>query len=364
MDDDQVVMTVPLRKKEPWKLAWTRADQIEPEETKFLWHPYVPFGAVTLIAGKGGVGKSTVVCDIAARLSRGDPLPGQDTAYAPMRILMVSAEDDLSHKIVPTLLSFKANMKNIALSDEVFVLDDPHVGGIDAAMREFEATIVFIDPIVAYLGTDRDMNKSNDTRDFMSKLGRLARGSERAVIVVAHSRKNIGSNPSIDDVMGSADFSNAVRSGLLIFEREGFHILKHDKANWSIKGPSRRFTFEDGLTWGEEVSPGVSVSTKPRKIDEAKDFIMDTLVRSPQMMRDVISWGEALGFTEATLLKARVGLVKSTKIHNGWLWSLIEQPNPNPEQTFLEHGGKEALDPKLQALIDNAKQMIQSKAHD
>ena len=96
-----------------------------------------------------------------------------------------------------------------------------HVGGIEAAMEDFEATVVFLDPIVSFLGGTLDMNKSNETRTFMNKLNKIARGGDKAVIVTAHSRKTAGKNPTIDDVMGSADFTNAVRSGILVYEYDG-----------------------------------------------------------------------------------------------------------------------------------------------
>lgn len=335
---------LPQPVKKVWALPYKIASTIEPQETTFLWRPYIPFGAVTLIAGKGGIGKSTIVCDVVARLSTGRCLPGQDVPLPPMRVLMVSAEDDLSHKLVPKLIELGANMNNIAMSDETFVLDDPHVGGIERAMADFDATIVVLDPIVAYLGGAVDMNKSNETRDFMNKLTKIARGKDKAVVVVAHSRKNVGRSPTIDDVMGSADFSNAVRSGIIVYESEGVRHFKHDKANWSEKGVSWSFDFNNGLSWYPDDDPGVGrVNTKPRIVDKAKELLLNILTMGPELQREIVTQAHHVGISEGSLMRAKVGLVSSTKTKEGWLWHLTAQEDPNPELTYLTRMGRVAV---------------------
>lgn len=369
--------SIPVTQRRPWVLPFRLASEIEPEDTRFLWDPYIPLGAITLIGGKGGVGKSTLVCDIAARLSTGRPLPGHAKPYPPMKMLMVSAEDDLSHKIVPRLLSYGADMTKIGLSDEVFALDDPHVGGIEEAMRQFEATIVFIDPIVAYMGSTRDMNKSNETRDFMVKLGKIARGQDKAVVAVAHARKNGGLEASIDDVMGSADFVNAARSGILVYERMGKKIFLHDKANWSRKGPTLTFCIHDNevewLDYEEEKKAG-RISTTPKSHGKAKGFILDTLTGGPARASDVISWGTTLGINEAALMKAKQGIARSVKVDKEWVWGLemnTEQEieiawreklrGEKPKPVGVEPPKDSVEDPAIAAILAAAKQAIKAK---
>ena len=46
-------------------------------ETKWLWYPYIPFGKITVIQDNTGEGKTTLILNIAARLTQGIlPLPG------------------------------------------------------------------------------------------------------------------------------------------------------------------------------------------------------------------------------------------------------------------------------------------------
>ena len=45
------------------------------EEIKWLWKPYLAYGAVSILDGDPGIGKSLITIDIAARLGTGQPMP-------------------------------------------------------------------------------------------------------------------------------------------------------------------------------------------------------------------------------------------------------------------------------------------------
>jgi MinD superfamily P-loop ATPase len=59
------------------ELKLIKMSEIQPEPVEWLWEPYIPRGAITLIQGDGGEGKTTVSLAIAAAISTGTPLPGQ-----------------------------------------------------------------------------------------------------------------------------------------------------------------------------------------------------------------------------------------------------------------------------------------------
>lgn len=50
-------------------------DEVPVEEVEWLWYPYIPFGKLTIIHGDGGEGKTTLILQLAALLSRGEKLP-------------------------------------------------------------------------------------------------------------------------------------------------------------------------------------------------------------------------------------------------------------------------------------------------
>lgn len=65
-----------------------QASEIRVQEIEWRWYPYVPFGKIPVMQGDAGDGKSTLVLDPAAMLSRGQPIPFTDgTGPAPINII-------------------------------------------------------------------------------------------------------------------------------------------------------------------------------------------------------------------------------------------------------------------------------------
>src|SRR5262249_1426629 len=52
------------------------ANNIDPQPLRWLWPARIPYGKLTLLVGDPGVGKSLLTADLAARVSRGHPMPG------------------------------------------------------------------------------------------------------------------------------------------------------------------------------------------------------------------------------------------------------------------------------------------------
>src|SRR5687767_10920407 len=53
-----------------------RLHDIAPEPVRWLSPGRLAAGKITLLDGDPGLGKSTLLCDFAARVTRGEPLPG------------------------------------------------------------------------------------------------------------------------------------------------------------------------------------------------------------------------------------------------------------------------------------------------
>ena len=74
----------------------------------WLWWPYIAVGKLPMLDGDPGIGKSLLMTQLAANLSRGNPLPDQDgrptlpTGEAHTTV-MLSTEDGLSDTLKPRL---------------------------------------------------------------------------------------------------------------------------------------------------------------------------------------------------------------------------------------------------------------------
>lgn len=69
------------------KLKLISMNEIETEEVKWLWYPYIPLGKLTIVQGDPGEGKTSVVLAVIAALTRGDALPECETAAEPMNVI-------------------------------------------------------------------------------------------------------------------------------------------------------------------------------------------------------------------------------------------------------------------------------------
>ena len=93
-------------------------DEVPVEEVEWLWYPYIPFGKLTIIHGDGGEGKTTLILQLAALLSRGERLPCDSTEREPIKVIYQTAEDGLGDTIKPRLLAGNADCSQIKVIDE------------------------------------------------------------------------------------------------------------------------------------------------------------------------------------------------------------------------------------------------------
>lgn len=302
-------------------------DTIPPKEIKWLWYPYIPSGTVSAVFGAGGQGKTYMTCDIAARLSRGEALPDGAAPAGPQKVLMLSAEDDYPTVLVPRLMKLGANLRNIAVPSFQFTLDPWGADQVRDLMREFAATIVFIDPIVYYAGGKMDMNKSNEVRAMMEKLKQSADESQSSVVIVGHVRKN-DEGRDADRMMGSADWVNAARSAMLVTTtNDGTRIMKHVKTNYGQHGVSRAFDItDDGLAWGDTYEDDdLPSATRPKRKDIAVAFLRNKLKDGPVPADEVVKSAEDNGIPKATLDRAKPSVAESFYSKSaGWMWRLLD----------------------------------------
>ena len=314
--------TVPV-KKIPHAIPLS---SIAPQEMKWLWYPYIPLGTVTAIFGQGGQGKTYMTCKIAADLSNGLALPDSSAPSGPQKVLMLSAEDDYATVLVPRLIKLGANLDNIAVPDFQFTLDANGGNNVADLMREFSATVVFIDPIVYYAGGKMDMNRSNEVRAMMEKLKDNAEKADSAVIIVGHVKKSEEGGDQ-NRMMGSADWVNASRSGILVSKtNDGTKVMRHVKTNYGKIGETRGFEITDnGFEWttvyDEDELPTLST---PGAREQAVAFLKTMLANGPIPAADIQLFASDNNISPATLNRAKVGVAESyySKAH-GFMWRLV-----------------------------------------
>jgi AAA domain-containing protein len=84
-------------------VIWGTHDK--PEVIKWLWRGKIVRGGLQLFAGEPEQGKSTILCDLAARVTVGADWPDGQAGDAPARVILMTKEDDYHSVWLPRFIA-------------------------------------------------------------------------------------------------------------------------------------------------------------------------------------------------------------------------------------------------------------------
>ena len=286
--------------KEPSKpetVKIIRMSDVELTPVEWLWKPYLPFGKLSVLQGNPGEGKTYFAMHLAAACTNGKLLPNMER-MEPFNVIYQTAEDGLGDTVKPRLIEAGADL------DRVLVIDDSDVQltlsdeRIEKAIIENNARLVIIDPIQAYLGADVDMNRANEVRPILMRLGQVAQRTGCAILLIGHLNKAAGMQ-SLQRGLGSIDIAAAVRSVMFIGKLKHdptMRILTHEKSSLAPPGVSLAFSLGDegGFRWvgeyditADEMLSGIEPQ-RETKTQQAKDLICTLLAGGKQVLSEDI----------------------------------------------------------------------------
>jgi len=314
------------------KLKMIRMSEVQSQEIEWLWYPFIPYGKLTIIQGDPGDGKTTMVLNLAAKLSKGEALDENMKVTEPVNVIYQTAEDGLADTVKPRLELAGADCERIIVIDE----SDKSLSMVDERLEQAivrtGARLLILDPIQAYLGGGMDMNRANEARDMTKKLGALAEKTKCAIILIGHMNKASG-NKAAYRGMGSIDFFAVARSVLLVGRVEGesnTRAVVQIKNNLAAFGHPKAFALsEDGFKWlgdyeitVDEVLGGIT--PKANKMEQAKQMLRELAeTQSAVLSNEIFDRANELGISKRTLENAKKELgVQTRKINNAWYWEL------------------------------------------
>ena len=314
------------------KLKMIRMSEVQSQEIEWLGYPFIPYGKLTIIQGDPGDGKTTMVLNLAAKLSKGEALDENMKVTEPVNVIYQTAEDGLADTVKPRLELAGADCERIIVIDE----SDKSLSMVDERLEQAivrtGARLLILDPIQAYLGGGMDMNRANEARDMTKKLGALAEKTKCAIILIGHMNKASG-NKAAYRGMGSIDFFAVARSVLLVGRVEGesnTRAVVQIKNNLAAFGHPKAFALsEDGFKWlgdyeitVDEVLGGIT--PKANKMEQAKQMLRELAeTQSAVLSNEIFDRANELGISKRTLENAKKELgVQTRKINNAWYWEL------------------------------------------
>ena len=231
-------------------VQWTlrRFTSVQSRQIRWLVPGFIPLRAFTLVAGVGGLGKSTWLLARAAELSR----DGIDT-------IVISFEDTAAEIIRPRLLAAGADLDHVhdvilRDSDGLDTVSLPRdLDNLRRLVQSVSARLIIIDPIVAAIETSFDAHKDQHVRHVLGSLVRIAEEEDAAIAGVGHLNKAPSTDAYIR-VANSVAFWNAARSVVLITEDgddDESRLVAQRKANWARIHPVERHRLEEILLQDE-----------------------------------------------------------------------------------------------------------------
>ena len=368
------------------RVILVRGSDIRAEHVEHLDEGLIPLRTVTLVTGLDGVGKSTILYEKAARLTRGT-LKGHYFGI-PSDVVIASSEDHPASVIIPRLVAAGADLDRIhvvrvrfveGLDGDVSLPDD--LDAIARRVAEVNARMLIVDPLVAHMPLNVDSHKAQHVRSVMAPLAHLAEEAHLAVCAVVH----FNGSPSTDvrtRISGSKALRDASRSVLVCGPDpadDDRMVMIQDKNSF---GP------RSATGWGYRIEPaavqidGVTYDTsrvrwlgdvaitsrgllggaldpdERGERDLARDAILDALAGGEHDWAALGRLIRAEGVSEITGRRARdelrrEGLIaKRKRGAAGWVWNLLTPPEDDPDPDRVSkfdnahsRNGFEATDP-------------------
>src|SRR5829696_9940279 len=340
-----------------------RLSDVAPESLRWLWRGRIPAGKITVLDGDPGLGKSTLLCELAARISRGDPLPGGDAEPStPRGVLLFSAEDDVHDTIRPRIDAAGGDPRRIVFF--VAVPDGTDTGRpfalprdlpiLDAVVARVDAALVIFDPLVAYLPAGVSASIDQHVRHALGALKTSAERTGAAIVVVRHLNKSPSANPLYRG-LGSVGIIGAARSGLLLAadpDDPQRRILALAKGNLARPPASLAFrlaavpgTGIARVVWDGE-SPWTAAELlqgqadddgdlRRSVVDDARAWLRETLAAGPRLARELRQEASQRGIGRSALYAARkaegIAIAKEHTVQGSWVWALGATADREPE---------------------------------
>lgn len=217
-----------------------KMSEVQEQQVRWIWKPYLPFGKVSVVHGEPGIGKSVFAARLAAACTNRRYLPGMEE-LEPCSVLYLTADDDLSDMVKPRLAEAGADLNLVYAIHDMLPLtlsDD----SIQQLIVEHGIRVLVVDPVQEYMEQDVYGEKPEMVYPVISRLERMARQMGCAVILTAYSDGPGGEGSRA----WKENYAEKVSSLLCLERRDGDkRRILHEKSLLSVEGEPLSFTLGD-----------------------------------------------------------------------------------------------------------------------
>ena len=194
------------------------------------WNHRLPHGEVTMMLGHGGIGKSLLTCQLAAWMTRGTPLPEEESRRPPGYVCAVTLEDSLA-VWKDRFIAAGGDPSRLVVKTETSHFDLSTLHG-----HEGEWDLITIDPAISLLTLmNISLSDTRKIREVLEDLRRIARRLRTPILLTHHLN-------SRGNAYGGDAWRITVRSELLLGEQQDKTLgLYHKKVNYGPLQPPVQF---------------------------------------------------------------------------------------------------------------------------
>lgn len=354
-----------------WRAELTPAAAIKPVAIRWLWPGWIARGKLTVLAGAGGSGKTTLAIGLIGALTSGGRWPDGEICREPGNALIWSSEDDPADTLVPRLMAAGADLGRVHIIQgrvngagerEPF---DPATD-FDLLKEAVEsiggASLLLLDPVVNVV--KGDMHRANDVRRSLQAVVDFAEAHWCAVLGISHFSKGSGGASPADRVIGSQAFGALARAVLVAAKQDDTEtrVLARAKSNISDDQGGVGYVVEpctvgEGIEttrvlWGDRIEGSARdiLAEVERLEDEehsekedAEQFLLSLLADGSIPVKQIKADAAGAGHAWRTVERAKKSLgIEAVKVgvKEGWVWRLGSQDRQeNPKAATLFCGG-------------------------
>jgi putative DNA primase/helicase len=351
-------------------LKSARASTFEISAIQWLWPNRFALGKLGILAGLPDEGKGQVLCDMAARVTRGLGWPCGEGAAPLGNVVLLTAEDDPKDTVVPRLMAAGADLERIEIvqmvnesgKDRMFSL----VNDLDLLRQKVSGigsvNMIQIDPITAYLGVKQmDSFRTTDVRAVLGPVTELASELKVSIVGIMHFNKKTDVDNALLRISDSLAFGASARHVFAVIDdaenkRKLLVKAKNNLAPHGIKALAYGFGAREV---GTDKKTGCAIWAPhilwyPQHVDvtateamqaagnqsgyakrEAREFLLQRLEAGPVKAEDLFEEAEQNGISRRSLMRMKKELgIRSRKeqgkIGGTWTWELPQQPRTAP----------------------------------
>jgi putative DNA primase/helicase len=236
----------------------TKLSDVAFQTVTWLWVGFVALGKLCLLIGNAGVGKTFFLCDLIARITRGEALPGDSGARSPASVILIAPEDGVADTLKARLVAAGAAENRVIILSGVWVRNKSGVNtlqafdlqhGLPALIAALDqhpdVRLIVIDPITAVLG-NTDANDAIEVRAVLQPLITLAENRNIAVVGSTHLSK-ASDRTAMQRALGTGAFMALSRTAFLVApdrNDEKRRYLLPVKNNLAKKPPARAYSLQ------------------------------------------------------------------------------------------------------------------------